>query len=95
MSLPEVIVLLKETSSYDGETFTSVMGVYGTVELLRKKIENIEKANPQYPMVQVGETSWRIGPDEDEGFFGNRPIYLRAQLAKFLPGNVWNLVEND
>ncbi len=73
----QVIVLLREA----GEGFTTVHAVLADRDALERCLCSIERQNPQYPLRQLGAESWRIGPegdDEDEGFFGNKPVYLRA-----------------
>lgn len=47
-------------------------------EALNDRIALIGRANPQYPLERVGPMVWRIGPDFDEGFFGNRPVWFKA-----------------
>lgn len=53
-----------------------VVGIYSTMEQVEARIARIAKANPQYEMIPYGNSMWRLGPDEDEdeGFFGNKPI---------------------
>lgn len=68
----KVWVLLKETDSH-----TTAHAVYTNHLDLLARVERIGKANP-YPLERLGADVWRIGPDEDEGFFGNKPVYLRA-----------------
>ena len=60
-----------------------VVAVYADKEQLLARIERMARANPQYPMRSIGkyENCWTIGPDEDEGFFGNKPVTLRAYEA--------------
>ena len=45
---------------------------------VERVIANIERHNSQYPMRRVGELAWRIGPEEDEGFFGHKPMLFQA-----------------
>lgn len=71
---PTVWILLKETDGGD----VTVHAVYSTHDALIARVERIGKANPQYPLERLGADAWRIGPDEDEGFFGNKPVRLRA-----------------
>lgn len=59
-----------------------VVGVYDSFDDLEAKVNHITRVNPQYPMVQLSGTAWRIGPDEDEGFFGYKPMNLRAVVVK-------------
>lgn len=67
------------------EDHTKVLGVYAEWEPLLARLERIQKANKQYAMVEESPYRWRIGPDpdEDEGFFGNKPVYLRAEAAEY------------
>lgn len=74
MSAPtKVWVLLKEQGDH-----TTAHAVYTTHLELLARVERIGKNNTQYPLERLGADTWRIGPDEDEGFFGNKPVYLRA-----------------
>jgi len=70
----EVIVLLREGHSGD----TTVHAVFADRAALDAGLRNIERINPQYSIRQLNRDAWRIGPDEDEGFFGNHTIHLRA-----------------
>jgi len=75
----KVYVLIKQSILYGGEMGPpSVMGVFGDRASLDNKIEQIRIANPQYPLEQHSDFYWSIGPDEDEGFFGNRKQHLHA-----------------
>lgn len=74
----KVWVLLKE----QGDD-TAVHGVYALRADLDARVERIGKRNPRYPLERLGSYMWRIGPTEDEGFFGNKPVYLRAVETKF------------
>lgn len=58
-----------------------VLGVYDDRAELDQRVERIAAANRQYPLRQRGPDAWVIGPDEDEGFFGNRPVLLFAVPA--------------
>jgi hypothetical protein len=70
----KVWVLLKETA---GET--TAHAVYTNHLDLLARVERIGEANAsKYPLERLGADRWRIGPDEDEGFFGNKPVYLQA-----------------
>lgn len=75
----KVWVLLKGQGDW-----TTAMAVYADRDDLMARVERIAKANPQYPMERLGADSWRIGPDEDEGFFSNEPVYLRAVYVTFI-----------
>lgn len=78
----EIHVLVKVTrSQHPGEDDFKILGAYSTRDGLEAKLKRIERANPQYPLESVGQNSWRIGPSEDEGFFGNKPVYLEARVT--------------
>lgn len=68
-------VLLKESD--DGHT--KVHAAYETREALDARMVKIGERNPQYPLQHPSPDYWFIGPKEDEGFFGNRPVRFRAQ----------------
>lgn len=72
-------ILLKTTEAYGGERTTRVHAAYSTREDLLARVERIAKANAQYRLREVGSDSWVIGPEEDEGFFGHRLVWLDAQ----------------
>lgn len=72
-----VHVLLKERAGS-----VSVLGVYDAYEGVRGRLLNIEKANPQYPLRPCGDRTWTMGPEEDEGFFGDKPVTLWVVEAK-------------
>ncbi len=55
-----------------------VIAVYTDREKLDARVARIAAANRQYPIRQTGTGRWTIGPDEDEGFFGAKPILLYA-----------------
>lgn len=65
-----------------------VMGVYMTEESLADRIVRVAGSNKQYKMAQLYDGPerkvWRIGPEEDEGFFGNKPMTIIAQLADLI-----------
>lgn len=78
----KVWVLLKWTESRDdrgGGDDATVHSVHADRASLNARIDRIARTNQQYKMRQLSENFWRIGPDDDEGFFGNRPVYLRAE----------------
>jgi hypothetical protein len=75
-----VWVLLRQR---EGSEDTTVHLVAANRDVLERRLANIEKQNP-YPLRSVGENSWRIGPDEDEGFFGNKAVTLRAVEKKMV-----------
>lgn len=77
-------VLLKNTARRPGEESvepSQVLGVYDDYTALEARVKRIAKANSKYPMRNVGERAWVIGPDYDEGFFGHRPVHLWAVEA--------------
>lgn len=78
----DILVLLKETTSYGGEMDVSVIGAYLDIKAVEERIQRIAKANPQYQMEKLSEVHWRIGPDEDEGFFGHRPVHIYCRKAE-------------
>jgi hypothetical protein len=80
-----VHVLVKIRANQHDLDEVKVMAVYETVQDLLDRVERIRKANSQYPLTG-SYPSWRIGPEEDEGFFGNQPIHLKAQEVKFYSG---------
>lgn len=56
-------------------------GLCSDWEAVKRRIDRFAKANPQYPMTTISERPgefalYRIGPEHDEGFFGNRPVWL-------------------
>lgn len=59
-----------------------VVGIYPDMAAVEERVGRLARANPQYPLVKLGETMWRIGPDEDEGFFGNRAVWIAARQPK-------------
>lgn len=69
-----VWVLLREADNGD----TSVHAVYRTRADLDARMERLGERNPQYPLERMSADAWRIGPEEDEGFFGNKPLWFRA-----------------
>lgn len=80
-----VWVLTKTTISRQvgEEDSTKILGVYREWDDLIARLENIRKINNKYPMSELSPYSWRLGPEEDEGFFGHQPLYLRAEIAKY------------
>lgn len=79
----KIYVLLRQFEhrpDYDHEPpEVRVMGAYRTPEDLQARVDRIAKGNAQYPLqTLVGGQRWRIGPTEDEGFFGNRPVEMWA-----------------
>lgn len=60
-----------------------VLGVYSDRGALEERVKRIAAANSQYPMCERGPHAWFLGPEEDEGFFGDRPVLLFAVPAQF------------
>lgn len=58
-----------------------VHSVHDSYAALEAKLERIASKNAMYPLTKIGQSLWRIGPEEDQGFFGHRPVYLRAWEA--------------
>lgn len=73
-----VWVLMKEMGNHEEVP----IGVYSTSRGVEKRLQSIEKANPQYELVETSKHSWRIGPEEDEGFFGHKQVSLRVQQVR-------------
>lgn len=81
-----VYALLKFVTNEEGvDEFRSILGVYDNLEELEQRVRRIASANSDYPMIRLSPTKWRIGPDEYEGFFGNRPVTLQAAEAHHYP----------
>jgi hypothetical protein len=75
----KVFVLTKTTLGRgDEEDVTNVLGVYCTRDDVEARVDRIRQANSQYPMRKAGDNVWFLGPEDDEGFFGHRPITLRV-----------------
>lgn len=75
--MSQVWVLQKE----QGEWVTPI-GVYENFDDLLARLGRIEKANP-YNLKQLSKYVWEIGPEEDQGFFGHKPVTLMAILAPY------------
>ena len=70
-------VLTKVTERREYEpTDNRPIGVYADMEAVETRLARIAAANPQYPLRKTGATSWEIGPDEDQGFFGHSKVWL-------------------
>ena len=69
----KVWVLLRTRSGH-----TTAHAVYTAREALDARVRRIGARNPQYPLRSVGKNHWTIGPTEDEGFFGDKPVHLDA-----------------
>lgn len=71
-------VLLRARQDISFLDDVKVVGLFADRDAVLAKIERIRQANKQYPLVETGPNSWRVGPDCDEGFFGHKPIELRV-----------------
>lgn len=80
-----VWVLTKTTASgHESDLdIVKILGVYKEWDAVLERLSRIREANSQYPMAELGPYSWRLGPEDDEGFFGNQPVYLRAEPAEY------------
>lgn len=75
--------LIKEIEPYSDEgVVQTILGVYVNEDDFMTRLERIERANPQYPLEILSPTLWRVGPQDGEGFFGDRPVYLRKVEVK-------------
>jgi hypothetical protein len=75
--MAQVWVLMKDEQPF---------AVYDDWNALLRRLDRIAAANPQYPLRTTGSSSWAIGPeDEEEGFFGNRRVHLRAVETPYYP----------
>lgn len=77
-----MIVLLRWRERLDARPDdVTVHALLADQEALDAKMFRIAKANSQYRLRPIGKEPhrmWRIGPDEDEGFFGNTPMFFKA-----------------
>ena len=94
MSDDTVWILLKHRGHFAEEVEGQVHSVYRTYEGLVSRIGRIanHKDNRRYEMRVVNSTldgpiAWRIGPDEDEGFFGHKPMWFFAIQSDLLGGD--------
>lgn len=80
-----VWVLTKTTASADANDLdvVKILGVYKEWDDLLGRLGRIRQANKQYPMAELSPYHWRLGPEEDEGFFGHAPVYLRAEASEY------------
>lgn len=69
----------------DGDDAVKVVGVFADLAGVEARIAQIAARNPQHPMRRSDPSvpRWRIGPDDDQGFFGHRPMRLWAVEAPF------------
>lgn len=77
-STREIFVILKDTGcNAHGEHDVRVHAAYDTRLAAERRIRIIAKKNRPYLLRKLGDNSWVIGPEEDEGIFGDKPVYLR------------------
>lgn len=77
----EAWVLTKRcVNSQDQESL--ILGVYMSQEALEDRLRKIKSANKKYPLrAQItapGVSIWHIGPEDDQGFFGDQLYELKA-----------------
>lgn len=79
-------ILIRWTEMYDphpGEMpDLVVVGVYPSMEAVEARLNRVAAANPKYPLQRSGATQWTIGPEEDEGFFGDRTVNFMVIRSK-------------
>ena len=87
-------VLLKHRGHFAEEVEGQVHAVYRTHDDLVARIDRIanHKDNRRHVMRVVNSTlngpvAWKIGPDEDEGFFGHKPMWFFAVQSDLLGGD--------
>lgn len=73
-----VMIRLREREDFESDDM-SVIGVYDSMEKVETRLKSIQRANPKYGLMKVGSTMWRIGPEEDEGFFGDHVYYIQLR----------------
>jgi hypothetical protein len=69
-----------ENPAYPTAVFSSKADLVAYVE------GPVARQNPDHPLRPIGKTGtfWRIGPDEDEGFFGHKPRELQGYQVRRL-----------
>lgn len=72
--MQHVWVLLRERGGQE----RTAHAVYDLRDDLLARLRRIAARNSQYPLRSLGENVWEIGPEEDEGFFGNKPVTFYA-----------------
>jgi hypothetical protein len=82
----KVLVLTRFYEGSEDAEDVGIHGVYASRNGLEARLEAIRQANPQYPLVKIADNFWSIGPEEDEGFFGNHKVYLRCIEANYYEG---------
>jgi len=60
----------------------AIVGIYPNMEAVEERLKRVAKANTQYPMRRLTSTLWEIGPEEDEGLFGNKPMRFMIRQQK-------------
>lgn len=83
--MEEVFVLLK-WSEIHGQTpadAVQVHSVHRDMASVEARLARIQRANREYELRPLGAAMWTIGPDEDQGFFGDRMVYLRLVRKDF------------
>ena len=60
-----------------------VDSIHEDLNALRDRLELITKRNQPYKMRQITSSLWEIGPEHDEGFFGNKPMRFAAVQPKW------------
>lgn len=69
----KLFVLMRERIGSDGVSAHCVCSTMDDIEQVIESIAN-HRDNRKYPMRQGSARSWTIGPTEDEGFFGHKPM---------------------
>lgn len=59
-----------------------VIGIYPDLEAVEARLRRIAAANKKYPMRKIGPTQWEIGPEEDQGLFGDPVVRFTIQQPK-------------
>lgn len=78
MSKALVLMKSKEPTRYS-EYDCQPWFIASNMQEIEAKIAKIAAANTIYEMVRLSDSTWRLGPDYDEGFFGNQPLYFSVR----------------
>lgn len=79
MTPGNVLVLLRWRDTPEATPGDTVVhAVLPDRDALERRLGRVQRANPQYQLEQLSENFWRIGPDEDPGFFGDKPMFFRV-----------------
>lgn len=78
-----VWVLMKQMDSLHPEDPPVIIAAYESREDMLARVKRIGEANSQYVMMPAGSDRWRIGPDDDEGFFGNKAVFVWATQVPY------------